>query len=181
MRCVVLAIAMLGLIAASGEAQGAGTIDEVALPSEATQSQMLDSESGEPRFERADCVAEDALCRSQCARGAERRVCVADRCAAHLAQCLASLPVGRSPSLPLTCMLADRSAVQQLERQGELLDMDPTLFAESYHALIRARIACRAGLLSAALDHYGEIRESLEVKLVPGKAGEGGSLARKRE
>jgi len=53
-----------------------------------------------------------------------------------------------------------------LERQGELLDADPTLFADSFNNLVRARILCRAGYSSEALNIYDEIQESMAVKRV---------------
>jgi hypothetical protein len=78
-----------------------------------------------------------------------------------------ALPVGKAPALATNCVSADQEAQRRIERQGEMLDVDPVLFAESYNALIRARIACRAGLLSQALSLYDEIQESLREKLVP--------------
>src|SRR5262249_55405831 len=78
-----------------------------------------------------------------------------------------ALPVGKSVALPKTCVAADQEAVRAIERQGERLDADPTLFAESFNTLIRARIACRAGQVSGALNFYDEIGESLREKVVP--------------
>src|SRR5215471_8643089 len=46
------------------------------------------------------------------------------------------LPVGKTVALPTHCMSADQEAVRALERQGELLDADPTLFAESFNTLV---------------------------------------------
>jgi hypothetical protein len=77
------------------------------------------------------------------------------------------LPHGKSPSLPVPCWSVDQEAFQRLKRQGELLDADPILFAESYNTLIRARIACRAGDNSKALRLYDEILEGMRDKLVP--------------
>jgi pentatricopeptide repeat protein len=78
-----------------------------------------------------------------------------------------ALPVGKSVALPTPCVAADREASGAIEQQGERLDADPTLFAESFATLIRARIACRAGRVSDALNLYDEIRESLREKAVP--------------
>jgi hypothetical protein len=38
------------------------------------------------------------------------------------------------------------------------------LFAESFNALVRARIACRAGYPGEALNIYDEIQESMATK-----------------
>ena len=84
--------------------------------------------------------------------------------------CLATLPLGKSPSMPIACRSVDQDAFQRLERQGEVLDADPTLFAESYNILIRARIACRAGDHAKALSLYDEIMEGMREKPVPGEA-----------
>jgi hypothetical protein len=81
-----------------------------------------------------------------------------------------TLPVGKTVSLPPDCIEADQNAVRRLERHGELLDLEPTLFAEAYNTLIKARIACRAGSVTAALNFYDEIEESLREKVVPNDA-----------
>jgi hypothetical protein len=165
MRHFIFLIAALGLIVLSTcpHAATSGETDGVNRPADARQSETLDAERGSPRFERNDCVVKDAICRSECSA---RRACVADHCEAQAARCLGSLPTGKTPSLPLVCILEDQEAVRRMERQGEVLDMDPTLFADSYHALIRARIACQAGLFPEALNFYDEIRESLREKPV---------------
>jgi hypothetical protein len=124
-------------------------------------------EHDEPVFEREDCKVAEALCRSECVSAADAAPCAATLCAPAFQECVRSLPVGKTVSLPVACVEADQSAFRALERQGELLDADPTLFAESYHTFIRARIACRAGFVSKALNSYDEIRESLAVKTVP--------------
>ena len=80
-------------------------------------------------FERSDCVLKDAVCRSECAYNANEARCIARICEHQFLQCTASLPVGKVVSLPVACMTADQEAVRLLERQGELLDADPTLFA----------------------------------------------------
>ena len=69
-------------------------------------------------------------------------------------------------SLPVACMMADQEAVRRLERQGELLDADPTLFADSFNNLVRARIICRVGYSTEALNIYDEIQESLATRRI---------------
>ena len=177
MRHALAIIAACTVVIAHGAAAQARALadDEASAPPDA-MVETLAPEGAAAHFERRDCLADDATCRAVCARGADRRGCVAERCAPQLAQCTVTLPVGKAPSLPATCRAADQDAMRALERQGELLDMDPTLFADSYVTLIRARIACRAGALSEALNLYDEISESLREKMVPD-----GSVARRAD
>jgi len=149
-RCLVLAIAALGVGAlivccSLAHATSSGESDEVARPQESMPQEVIGDNAAFAGIERSDCFAEGATC-------------------------LATLPLGKSPSLPLACGSADQAAFQRLERQGELLDADPTLFAESYRTLIRARIACGAGNTTRALNLYDEIMESMHEKPVRGEA-----------
>jgi hypothetical protein len=167
MRAVILVIAALGLFAAHGAA-GATPLadnDEVSRPADTLPAETIAPASTSSQFEHSDCAAQDALCRAACA-ATDQDKCL-DRCVPQLAQCLAALPVGKSVALPTACLPADQEAVRRIERQGELLDADPTLFAESFSTLVRARIACRAGRASDALNFYDEIHESLREKAVP--------------
>jgi hypothetical protein len=175
-RCRVwlgAALALLALLAPSGfaAATALGEGDDVANQSAPTQGEMMEGQGALFAIERTDCRVEDAVCRTECSATSAKRDCAADPCSSRLMLCLATLPVGKAPQLPIACRPADQDAFGRLERQGELLDADPTLFAESYRSLIRARIACRAGDQGRALALYDEIMESLREKPVPGNAG----------
>ncbi len=132
-----------------------GPSEQLAQPAEAPAA-----------LERPDCVLQEGVCRSECAHHADEKRCIVRRCEPLFLQCMASLPVGKVVPLPVACMTADQEAVRRLERQGELLDADPTLFADSFNNLVRARIICRAGYSSKALSIYDEIQESMAVKRV---------------
>jgi len=136
-------------VAAPGEADpgevSTGPSEQFAQPGEAPAAP-----------ERPDCVLQKGVCRSECASLADEKRCIVRRCEPLFLQCTASLPVGKVLSLPVACMTADQEAVRRLERQGELLDADPTLFADSLNDLVRARIGCRAGYSSEALKIYDE-------------------------
>jgi len=129
-------------------------------------AEPLDQAAAPPAFERSDCVVHEAVCRSECAHHGDEKRCIISRCEPQFLRCTASLPVGKVVSLPAACVPADQEAVRRLERQGELLDADSTLFAESFNALVRARIACRAGYFREALNIYDEIQESMATKRV---------------
>jgi hypothetical protein len=129
-------------------------------------AEPLDQAAAPPAFERSDCVLHEAVCRSECAHHGDEKRCIISRCEPQFLRCTASLPVGKVVSLPAACVPADQEAVRRLERQGELLDADSTLFAESFNALVRARIACRAGYFREALNIYDEIQESMATKRV---------------
>ena len=129
-------------------------------------AEPLDQAAAPPVFERSDCVLHEAVCRSECAHHGDEKRCIVNRCEPQFLRCTASLPVGKVVSLPAACVPADQEAVRRLERQGELLDADSTLFAESFNALVRARIACRAGYFREALNIYDEIQESMDTKRV---------------
>ena len=126
-----------------------GPSEQFAQPAEASTA-----------LERPDCVLQEGVCRSECAYHADEKRCIVRRCEPLFLQCAASLPVGKVVSLPVACMTADQ------ERQGELLDADPTLFADSFNNLVRARILCRAGYSSEALNIYDEIQESMATKRI---------------
>jgi hypothetical protein len=163
-RCVIVIVTLL----MSGSAHATASLQDEAAspPSDMMPAETIEPARASPRFDRSDCAAQEALCRADCTGAAEKRACL-DRCTPQLAHCLSALPVDKTVTLPASCRAADQEAVHAIERQGELLDADPTLFAESFATLVRARIACRAGLTSDALDFYDEIRESLREKVVP--------------
>jgi hypothetical protein len=135
-------------------------------PAATPYTEPLGQEAAAPTFERSDCVLQEAVCRSECAHHGDEQRCIVNRCEPRLLRCTASLPVGKVVSLPAACVPADEAAVRRLERQGELLDADATLFADSFNALVRARIACRAGYFGDALNIYDEIRESMATKRI---------------
>ena len=136
-------------------------------PGEAPYSEPLSQDAAvPPAFERSDCILQEAVCRSECTHHGDEKRCIINRCEPQLLRCTASLPVGKVVSLPAACVPADQEAVRRLERQGELLDADSTLFADSFNALVRARIACRAGYFGDALNIYDEIQESMATKKI---------------
>jgi hypothetical protein len=160
---VVLGVLLSGLAAYATAAPGQIDPSEVSTgPSE----QFAQPAEAPAAFERSDCVLQEGVCRSECAYHADEKRCIVRRCEPLFLQCTASLPVGKVVSLPVACMTADQEAVRRLERQGELLDADPTLTTDSFNNLVRARITCRAGYFSEALNIYDEIRESMAVKRV---------------
>lgn len=174
-RYSVLVSAALGFsafIACSGPAQatGLGEGNGVAEQPESLSPATIETNVTLPGFDRSDCKVEDAVCRSECVPRAGRHECDADPCSSRLMRCLATPPLGKSPSLPVACKAPDEEAFRLLERQGELLDADQTLFTESYNSLIRARIACRAGNHAKALNLYDEIMESMRDKPVASEA-----------
>lgn len=167
--------AILGLLtlifcADRAQANALENNDAVARQQDSMPPEANATDAAFPAFERSDCATENAACRSRCSANPTARDCGSDPCTSELMLCLAHLPLGKSPSLPMACRSSDQDAYHRLERQGELLDADPTLFAESYNALIRARIACRAGNYGRALDLYDEIMESMAEKRAPGQA-----------
>lgn len=163
------AFLLLVLLACSGPACAipSGEGDEVARQPDTILHEAVETNAAFSEIERRDCLVGDAVCRSECGPGMGRRECDVVPCSSRLELCLATLPLGKFPSLPMACRPVDQEAFQRLERQGELLDADPTLFAESYRTLIRARIACRAGDHAKALNLYDEILESMREKPVP--------------
>ena len=165
------ALCALALIAcwSAACAVPAGESDELVRQPSILQQEAVEANPTVSGIGRSDCLAGASFCQSECASRTGRDECEIDPCSPGLEPCLAILPVGKSPSLPIACIPLDREAFQRLERQGELLDADPTLFAESYRTLIRARIACKAGD-AKALNLYDEILESLQEKLVPAQA-----------
>ena len=172
-RCLVLAGAgLLAVLVSSGpvRATALGSDDETEQPPDPMPHEMIETNAGFTGIERSDCRLENAVCRSECIPGASKQKCGADPCATRLMHCLATLPLGKSPSLPMACTAADQQAFRRLERQGELLNADPALFAESYRTLIRARIACRAGDQVRALGLYDEVVESMREKRMPREA-----------
>jgi len=171
------ALGLLALLACArlADAAALGESDELTRRPDSIPEETNQIDAALSGIERSDCLIEDAVCRSECIPGASKRECGADPCPSRLMLCLATLPLGKSPSLPTICSSADQQAFQRLERQGELLDADPVLFAESYTTLIRARIACRAGDPTKALNLYDEVLESMREKLVPaGQASKAG-------
>jgi hypothetical protein len=160
---VLVSVLLSGLAAYAIAAPGQTDPGEVSTgPSE----QLAQRAEAPAALERPDCVLQEGVCRSECAYHADEKRCIVRRCEPLFLQCTASLPVGKVVSLPVACVTADREAVRRLERQGELLDADPTLFADSFNNLVRARILCRAGYSSEALTIYDEVQESMAVKRV---------------
>lgn len=165
-RSVLFAATVAFLALGAKPASTSADAESVTLPPASVQmGTTQDQGSGVNTFERDDCAFEDAACQSTCAQD-DRKTCLSSVCAPRLALCLSSLPVSRSVSLPAGCLSADREAITQLERQGEIMDVEPVLLAEAYHTLIRARIACRAGRVPKALDLLDQIQESLRRKPV---------------
>jgi hypothetical protein len=148
-------------------ASALGESDELTRQHDSMHHETIEPDGASFGFERSDCLLGDAICRSECGSVRSRRECDADPCSSRLALCLATLPLGKFASLPMTCRPVDQDAFQRLERQGELLDADPVLFAHSYRTFIRARIACRAGNHEKALVLYDEVLESMREKQVP--------------
>jgi hypothetical protein len=117
-----------------------------------------------PAFQRPDCELEQAVCTSDCYYSADQQVCISASCDPAFKACIAVLPFGAVASLPAACISSDQAAFRLIEQQGVILDMDPTLLAEAYITLIKARIACRAGLFDDALHFYDEIETALQRK-----------------
>ena len=160
---VLVSVLLSGLAAYAIAAPGQTDPDEVSTgPSE----QFAQPAEASTALERPDCVLQEGVCRSECAYHADEKRCIVRRCEPLFLQCTLALPVGKVVSLPVACMSADQEAVRRLERQGELLDADPTLFADSFNNLVRARIICRAGYSTEALNIYDEIQESMATKRI---------------
>ena len=160
-----------GVLIATSDLAYCAALDATASspqPQNSMPQELSETDAALAGLERSDCLAEDRICRQQ-RMGSDGEADNAS-CSSRLMLCLAALPVGRSPPLPAACMSMDQEAFRRLEQQGELLDADPTLFAESFVTLIRARIACRAGDHTKAFNLYDEIAESMRQKLVPSTA-----------
>ena len=167
MRALIHAGILLSVLLPAVAAHAAAPTDQADQAEPPTGlAEPLDQAAAPPAFERSDCVLHEAVCRSECAHHGDEKRCILNRCEPELLRCTASLPVGKVVSLPAACVPADQEALRRLERQGELLDADSTLFAESFNALVRARIACRAGYFREALNIYDEIQESMATKRV---------------
>ena len=167
MRQLIHAAVLLSLLLPAAAVHAAAPTD----PTQPTETTALPAEppgadAAAPAFERSDCVLQEAVCRAACADHGDEQRCILRQCEPQFLRCTASLPVGKVVSLPAACVPADQEAVRRLERQGELLDADSTLFADSFNALVRARIACRAGYFADALNIYDEIQESLATRRV---------------
>ena len=156
---------VLSVLLAAVAAHAAAPTDPTE-PAETPSSQPLDQATAAPALERSDCVLQEAVCRAACADLDDEKRCVMRNCEPQLLRCTASLPVGKTVTLPAASVPADQEAVRRLERQGELLDADSSLFADSFNALVRARISCRAGYFGEALNIYDEIKESLATKRI---------------
>ena len=166
MRKLIRAGIVLSVLLPAVAAHAAAPTDR-SDPGETPYSEPLGQDATvPPAFERSDCVLQEAVCRSECTHHGDEKRCIVNRCEPMLLRCTASLPVGKVVSLPAACVPADQEAVRRLERQGELLDADSTLFADSFNALVRARIACRAGYFGEALNIYDEIQESMATKRI---------------
>ena len=165
MRHLIRAAILLSLLLPAVAAHAAAPTDPTDR-AETPSSEPLGQAAAAPTLERSDCVLQEAVCRSECAHHGDEQRCLVNRCEPQLLRCTASLPVGKVVSLPAGCIPADQEAVRRLERQGELLDADATLFADSFNALVRARIACRAGYFGEALNIYDEIQESMATKRI---------------
>ena len=163
MRRLIRAGILLSVLLPAVAVHAAAPIDPTD-PAETASSEPLGQAAA--ALERSDCVLQEAVCRSECTHHGDEQRCIMNRCEPQLLRCTASLPVGKVVSLPAACMPADQEAVRRRERQGELLDADATLFAESFNALVRARIACRAGYFGDALNIYDEIRESMATRRI---------------
>jgi hypothetical protein len=117
-----------------------------------------------PAFERPDCELQQAVCASNCYYSADQQVCISASCDPGFKACIALLPFGAVASLPAACISSDQVASRLIEQQVMILDIDPTLLADAYITLIKARITCRAGLFDNALRFYDEIETALQRK-----------------
>jgi hypothetical protein len=167
MKHLIRAGVVLSVLLAAVAAQAAAPTDPTE-PAEApaVSAEPFEEAAAAPAFERSDCILQEAVCRAACADHGDEKRCIVSRCEAQFLRCTGALPVGKVVSLPAACVPADQEAMRRLERQGELLDADATLFAESFNALVRARIACRAGYFAEALNIYDEVKESLATKRI---------------
>src|SRR5262245_41755328 len=164
MKHLIRAGIVLSVLLAAVAAEAAAPTEPAETP--AVSAEPFEEATAAPAFERSDCVLQEAVCRAACADHGDEKRCIVSRCEAQFLRCTGALPVGKVVSLPAACVPADQEAVRRLERQGELLDADATLFTDSFNALVRARISCRAGYFAEALSIYDEIKESLATKRI---------------